>query len=93
MWPFLVGFAAEIGEGDALVARARDKLSEKRCDIVVANDVSAPDTGFDAEDNRVTLVFADGRAVELARAAKLAIADQIWDHVVQTLAGRARVGS
>jgi phosphopantothenoylcysteine decarboxylase/phosphopantothenate--cysteine ligase len=91
-WPFLVGFAAEVEGGDAMTARARQKLVEKRCDIIVANDVSAPGTGFDAEDNQATLVFADGRAVALARAAKLAIADQIWDHVNEGLAGRAPRG-
>ncbi|HET6149529.1 MAG TPA: bifunctional phosphopantothenoylcysteine decarboxylase/phosphopantothenate synthase [Polyangia bacterium] len=88
--PVLVGFAAEAGGGPAMLARARQKLAGKQCDIVVANDVSAPGTGFGAEDNHVILVFADGRAVELPRAPKLAIAGQIWDHVVDTLAGRAR---
>jgi phosphopantothenoylcysteine decarboxylase/phosphopantothenate--cysteine ligase len=88
--PLLVGFAAEAGGGAALVARAQQKLAEKQCDIVVANDVSAAGVGFGAEDNQVTLVFADGRTVALPRAPKLAIAGQIWDHVSHALATRAR---
>ncbi len=43
---------------------------------------------FGADDNEVTLVFADGRALSLPRASKLAIADKIWDHLVNALAGR-----
>jgi phosphopantothenoylcysteine decarboxylase/phosphopantothenate--cysteine ligase len=88
--PVLVGFAAESGGGPAMVARARQKLAEKQCDIVIANDISASGTGFGSDHNQVTLVFADGRAVELPRAPKLAIAGQIWDHVAHELAGRAR---
>jgi phosphopantothenoylcysteine decarboxylase/phosphopantothenate--cysteine ligase len=88
--PLLVGFAAEAAGGAAMLARARQKLAEKQCDIVVANDVSAPGVGFGADENQVTLIFADGRAVELPRAAKLAIAGEIWDHVVHALASRAR---
>jgi phosphopantothenoylcysteine decarboxylase/phosphopantothenate--cysteine ligase len=86
--PLLVGFAAEVEAGDALETRARAKLIEKRCDVMVANDVSDGAGGgsvFGADDNQVTLIFADGRNVPLARASKLAIAGQIWDHLMVTL--------
>ena len=53
----LVGFAAEMG-GDA-VGRAREKLARKGMDVIVLNDVSRADIGFDAADNEVALVFAD----------------------------------
>jgi phosphopantothenoylcysteine decarboxylase/phosphopantothenate--cysteine ligase len=91
--PLLVGFAAEAGGGAGMVARAREKLAEKRCDIVVANDVSDSDSGigFGADDNQVTLVFADGAVAPLARASKLAIAHEIWDHLVNALAAREPV--
>ena len=52
----LVGFAAET---DNLAANARDKLTRKRCDLVVANDVSRRDRGFDSDHNEVLLVFPD----------------------------------
>ena len=55
--PVLVGFAAQTG--DPLPA-ARRKLDSKRVDLIVANDVSAPDAGFDVPTNRVTIVSADG---------------------------------
>jgi len=52
----LVGFAAETED---LEQNARDKLARKGCDLVVANDVSRPDIGFDSDDNEVLLVFPD----------------------------------
>ena len=56
----LVGFAADHGEQG--LARAREKLKRKRVDLVVYNDVSRDDIGFDAEDNEVVLVSACRRA-------------------------------
>jgi phosphopantothenoylcysteine decarboxylase/phosphopantothenate--cysteine ligase len=79
--PFLVGFAAEMAGGAALLARARAKLAEKGCDAIVANDVSQPGIGFGADDNEATIVFADGQAVALPRASKRALAEAIWDAV------------
>jgi len=76
--PFLIGFAAELGGGAALEARAGGKLREKGCDAIVANDVSAPGIGFDADDNAVTVLFADGSRVDIPRASKRAVADQLW---------------
>jgi phosphopantothenoylcysteine decarboxylase / phosphopantothenate---cysteine ligase len=52
----LVGFAAEYGEG--AVERAREKLERKRIDVVVVNDISRSDIGFDAGENEVTIVTA-----------------------------------
>ncbi len=76
--PYLVGFAAEVA-GEGLDARAAAKLREKGCDAIVANDVSAPGIGFDAEDNAVTVLFADGGRVDVPRATKRAVADRLWD--------------
>ena len=44
----------------------------------MANDVSAPGIGFDAEDNAVTVLFADGARAEIPRASKRAVADRLW---------------
>ena len=78
--PLLVGFAAEVGAGgDQLVERARRKLKEKRCDVVVANDVGVRGLGFDADNNAVTLVFADGRIEVLPPAPKTEIAEALWN--------------
>jgi phosphopantothenoylcysteine decarboxylase/phosphopantothenate--cysteine ligase len=76
--PFLIGFSAEIGGGEAAAARAASKLREKGCDAIVANDVSAPGIGFDADDNAVTVLFADGARAEIPRASKRAVADRLW---------------
>lgn len=56
----LVGFAAETQN---VVANARGKLLKKGCDMVVANDVSRKDIGFDSNENEVTLVFRDDEEV------------------------------
>lgn len=53
---FLVGFAAET---ENLEVNARAKLEKKGCDLIVANDVSRSDIGFDSEDNEALLVFKD----------------------------------
>jgi phosphopantothenoylcysteine decarboxylase/phosphopantothenate--cysteine ligase len=76
--PFLIGFAAELGGGAALEARAGGKLREKGCDAIVANDVSAPGIGFDAEDNAVTVLFTGGERFDIPRASKRAVAEQLW---------------
>jgi phosphopantothenoylcysteine decarboxylase/phosphopantothenate--cysteine ligase len=74
----LVGFAAETGK-DGL-ERAREKLSGKRVDLIVYNDVSREDVGFDTNENEVVLLSSNGeRRVE--KAPKEAIAAAILDEV------------
>lgn len=75
--PLLVGFAAETHD---LIAHARGKLTRKAIDLIVANDVSQADRGFDVDTNAVTLIDAEG-AEEVALASKRAVAGQIWDRV------------
>jgi phosphopantothenoylcysteine decarboxylase/phosphopantothenate--cysteine ligase len=85
--PYLVGFAAETGLGhDELVARARAKLGEKRCDLMVANDVGAPGMGFGSDSNAVVLVHADGATQTLGPGSKTALAEEIWAAIVPRLA-------
>jgi phosphopantothenoylcysteine decarboxylase / phosphopantothenate---cysteine ligase len=74
----LVGFAAETADNG--LERARRKLDDKQVDLVVYNDVSRDDVGFDSEDNEVVIVSAQGeRRVE--KAPKKAIAAAILDEV------------
>lgn len=82
--PVLIGFAAETG---APVELARAKLSSKRCDLVVANDVSEPGAGFDVETNHVWLVDAE-QAIEVGPASKDEVAGRILDRLVGLLAAR-----
>jgi phosphopantothenoylcysteine decarboxylase / phosphopantothenate---cysteine ligase len=74
----LVGFAAE--HGDDAVAYGRGKLERKRLDLVVVNDISRPDIGFDADHNEVTIVSADGEQ-HVERASKAQVARAICDTV------------
>jgi phosphopantothenoylcysteine decarboxylase/phosphopantothenate--cysteine ligase len=82
----LIGFAADHGEQG--LARAREKLERKRVDLVVYNDVSRDDVGFDADENEVTLVSATGERL-LAKAPKDQIAAAIVDTAEDLLRERA----
>lgn len=82
--PLLVGFAAETHD---VVDYARAKLVEKGCDLIVANDVTAPGVGFAHDTNHVHLVEPD-RLTEIALTDKATVAHRIWDRVVALLAGR-----
>jgi phosphopantothenoylcysteine synthetase/decarboxylase len=83
----LVGFAADHGETG--LQRARAKLDRKNADLIVYNDVSRTDIGFDAAENEVTLVARDDERA-LAKASKPAIAAGILDAAVQLLGERER---
>jgi phosphopantothenoylcysteine decarboxylase / phosphopantothenate---cysteine ligase len=77
----LVGFAADRGERG--LERAREKLANKRADLIVFNDVSRDDVGFDAHDNEVVLVSAEGeRRIEKAPKERIAVA------ILDEVAGR-----
>ncbi|HSO94945.1 MAG TPA: bifunctional phosphopantothenoylcysteine decarboxylase/phosphopantothenate--cysteine ligase CoaBC [Acidimicrobiia bacterium] len=75
---FLVGFAAETSR---VAEHATEKLAAKHLDLVVGNDVSTPDAGFEVDTNRVTLVNSDGTTEELPLLPKTALATMIWDRV------------
>lgn len=76
--PMLVGFAAET---DDVIGNAEKKLASKKCDLVVANDVGEPGSGFAVDTNRVTLVDHSG-AIEVPAGSKAEVAHRILDHVV-----------
>jgi len=84
--PVLVGFAAET---EKVVEHARIKLEKKQVDLVVANDVSRADAGFDVDTNAVTLVSAQG-AEEVPLQSKSAVAARVLDRVEQLLASPAK---
>ena len=83
--PLLVGFAAET---DDVIGNAEKKLATKRCDLVVANDVSEPGSGFAVDTNRVTLVDPSG-AIEVPAGTKYEVAHRILDHVAAMRAAQA----
>ncbi len=85
----LVGFAAEHGEG---LEAARGKLARKGLDVVVLNDISRPGIGFDAPENEVTIVTAQGEA-HVPRSSKGEVAGAILDSVQSILTSREYNGS
>lgn len=88
--PLLVGFAAETS---SVEKHARDKLARKRVDLMCANDVSEPGSGFDVDTNRVILLGRSGRRLVLGPASKVAIADGILDEVVALLSRATAPGT
>jgi phosphopantothenoylcysteine decarboxylase/phosphopantothenate--cysteine ligase len=78
----VVGFAAETAN---LLENARAKLEKKRLDLIVANDVSAADSGFAVDTNRVTLLSADGGVEALPLLSKAEVAERVMDKVAGLL--------
>jgi phosphopantothenoylcysteine decarboxylase/phosphopantothenate--cysteine ligase len=82
--PVLVGFAAETGS----LERAGEKLRRKGVDLLVANDVAEPGSGFGTETNRVSILAADGSRDDLPLQSKRAVADALLDRVAAALDAR-----
>lgn len=76
----LVGFAAETHD---LLRYARAKLRRKNLDLIVVNDVSASDSGFAADTNRVTLLWQTGKLERLPKASKKQVAAWIVQRVLR----------
>jgi len=82
--PVLVGFAAETGS----IERAAEKLMSKGVDLLVANDVSEPGSGFGTETNRVAILDAAGAREDLPMLTKREVAERILDRVAAALDAR-----
>jgi phosphopantothenoylcysteine decarboxylase/phosphopantothenate--cysteine ligase len=79
-----VGFAAESSN---LVENARKKLKQKRLDFIVANDITARDSGFGTDTNRVTIIDRKGKIDSLPLLAKREVADKVLDRVAVLFPG------
>ena len=75
---FLVGFAAET---DDLEKNARQKIIDKKLDMIVANDVSGAHAGFAVDTNQVQIFTSEGAAATHA-GTKEEVAEAIWDHII-----------
>ncbi|MEK7681809.1 MAG: bifunctional phosphopantothenoylcysteine decarboxylase/phosphopantothenate--cysteine ligase CoaBC, partial [Chloroflexota bacterium] len=82
-----VGFAAESQD---VIANAQAKLRSKGLDMIVANDVSARDSGFSVDTNRVTLLDRSGQTEHLPLLLKIEVAHRILDRVAQLLRERGK---
>ncbi|MCC6367224.1 MAG: bifunctional phosphopantothenoylcysteine decarboxylase/phosphopantothenate--cysteine ligase CoaBC [Bryobacterales bacterium] len=76
----LIGFAAETQN---LVQEGRRKMETKNCDMVVANLVTREGTGFESDENEVTLVLRTGESIQVPRMSKLEVADKILDQALK----------
>jgi phosphopantothenoylcysteine decarboxylase/phosphopantothenate--cysteine ligase len=76
----LIGFAAETQN---LQQEARRKLESKNCDMVVGNLVGGADSGFESDNNEVTLALSTGENIPLPRAGKREVADRIFDEALK----------
>jgi phosphopantothenoylcysteine decarboxylase/phosphopantothenate--cysteine ligase len=76
-----VGFAAETRD---LLKEAKRKLAEKGLDLIVANDVGRPDSGFDVDTNQVTLIATDGQTEVLPLLPK----DEVAERIINWIASR-----
>jgi phosphopantothenoylcysteine decarboxylase/phosphopantothenate--cysteine ligase len=75
-----VGFAAE---SENLIENAIEKLQKKHCDLFVANDISATDSGFEVDENKVTFIDKNGKIEELPLMSKRDVADRILDKIIE----------
>lgn len=83
--PLIVGFAAETGE---LAQNAEQKMRTKRMDMIVANDVTAPGAGFEADTNRALLIDVIGRETDLPLMSKAELSAVILDRAGALIASR-----
>ena len=75
-----VGFAAESSN---LMENAKQKLKQKGLDIIVANDITASDSGFGTDTNRVTIIDRKGKVDSLPLIPKREVADKVLDRVAE----------
>jgi len=81
----LVGFAAETSEARA---RAREKMEKKKLDLIVVNDVSRQDIGFESDDNEVWLLWPDGRERLIPKTTKRKVSQEILTEIGAMFNGR-----
>jgi phosphopantothenoylcysteine decarboxylase/phosphopantothenate--cysteine ligase len=82
----LVGFAAETED---LLANATQKLRQKNLDMIVANDVSREDAGFESNNNLIKLIYRDGEVEEFPLMAKEEVADQLLGRIKELWESRS----
>lgn len=79
---FVIGFAAETMEVEK---HAQDKLARKKCDLIVANDVSEEGAGFGTETNIVSVYGPQGLVEHMPRMSKKAVAERLWELTINRM--------
>tara|TARA_B100000401_G_scaffold410744_1_gene329056 strand:- start:906 stop:2132 length:1227 start_codon:yes stop_codon:yes gene_type:complete len=77
----LVGFSAET---ENIIENSKKKMEEKFCDLMVANDVSNPDFGFNKDFNEVTIIDKNGKTDKIKKSSKKFIASIIVREIIKT---------
>jgi phosphopantothenoylcysteine decarboxylase/phosphopantothenate--cysteine ligase len=88
-----VGFSAE---SQNLKENAKNKMLHKNLDLMVANDITASDSGFNVNTNRVTLLYPDGRSEDLPLMSKFEVSDTVMERIAIILsqkAGQPQIGT
>jgi phosphopantothenoylcysteine decarboxylase / phosphopantothenate---cysteine ligase len=83
----VIGFAAETKN---LKENAREKLVEKKMDMIVANDISDPQAGFGVDTNKVLLMYSDGSTEQLPLLTKDEVSEKVIQHLQSWLVEGAR---
>lgn len=78
--PIIVGFCAE---SENLMQNAKEKISKKGCDFLIANDISRKDIGFSSDFNEVCILDKKGAVTKLEKASKSVIARKIIEYIIQ----------
>ncbi len=76
---FLVGFSAESGEN---IKNSKEKISGKKIDMIVLNDISRLDIGFESDFNEIIILTGNGKIKKIGKDKKRIIARYIWDEIV-----------
>ena len=77
----LVGFAAETED---LIKNSIKKMQEKFCDIIIANDISNKEIGFNSDLNEVTIIDKNGKTQKIKKSSKKFVASLIAKKIVDT---------
>ena len=77
----LVGFSAET---ENIIKNSLKKMQEKFCDIIIANDVSKKDTGFNSDLNEVTIIDKNGKTQKIKKNSKKFVASLIAKKIIDT---------
>jgi len=78
----VIGFAAET---ENLLENSLKKLNNKRCDWIIANDVSDKSIGFNSDDNEITIIYRDQKVEKISKIAKSEIAVEIVNRIINSL--------
>ena len=78
----VVGFSAET---ESLNKNSITKMKNKNCDMIIANDVSKKDTGFNSDYNKVSIIYSNGKIKELNKNKKSFIANKIAEVILDKL--------